>query len=50
MILGWNCLSAGDGIAPLIMALAGVPAQHNSPDRDEYIEIIWENIFPGMVL
>ncbi|XP_013133832.1 PREDICTED: zinc metalloproteinase nas-14-like [Papilio polytes] len=46
VILGYDCLVTGGELAEAILALAGVPPQHNSPDRNEYITIDHENILP----
>ncbi|KAJ8729635.1 hypothetical protein PYW08_001216 [Mythimna loreyi] len=42
--LGYDCF---DGeLARAVLAIAGVPPQHNAPNRDNFIEIIFENIMP----
>lgn len=47
VFFGFDCFSTDVGMASLVLAIAGVPPQHNSPNRDEYIEILWNNIIPG---
>ncbi|XP_068620899.1 zinc metalloproteinase nas-14-like [Battus philenor] len=46
VVLGYDCLAAGGELAEAILALVGVPPQHNSPDRDKFIKIIDKNILP----
>ncbi|KAI5639664.1 astacin (Peptidase family m12A) domain-containing protein [Phthorimaea operculella] len=47
VVLGYDCLGAGgDELAATILALAGVPPQHNAPDRDKHIEVLFDNIMP----
>ncbi|XP_013181289.1 PREDICTED: zinc metalloproteinase nas-14-like [Papilio xuthus] len=46
VILGYDCLVTGGELAEAILALAGVPPQHNAPDRNEYITVNHENILP----
>ncbi|CAK1603451.1 unnamed protein product [Parnassius mnemosyne] len=46
VVLGYDCLAFGGELTQAIMALLGVPPQHNSPDRDKYIKIKDENIIP----
>ncbi|KAH9635042.1 hypothetical protein HF086_004396 [Spodoptera exigua] len=42
--MGYDCIR-GD-LAEALLLLAGIPAQHNAPDRDKYIKVIEENIIP----
>ncbi|KAJ2944548.1 hypothetical protein O0L34_g3896 [Tuta absoluta] len=47
VVLGYDCLGAGGGALPgIVLALVGVPPQHNSPDRDDYISVVMDNILP----
>ncbi|XP_045535851.1 nematocyst expressed protein 6 [Papilio machaon] len=46
VILGYDCLVTGGELAEAILALVGVPPQHNAPDRNKYITINHENILP----
>ncbi|KAI5639662.1 astacin (Peptidase family m12A) domain-containing protein [Phthorimaea operculella] len=47
VVLGYDCLGAGgDELAATILALAGVPPQHNAPDREKHIEVLFDNIMP----
>ncbi|CAG5056509.1 unnamed protein product [Parnassius apollo] len=46
VLLGYDCLVTGGELAQAILALVGVPPQHNSPDRDEYITIKDDHIIP----
>lgn len=48
VVLGYHCMSTEGELAEAVLAIAGVPAQHNAPDRDYYILIKEENIIPGM--
>lgn len=47
VVLGYHCMSTEGELAEAVLAIAGVPAQHNAPDRDYYILIKEENIIPG---
>ncbi|XP_072936568.1 uncharacterized protein [Epargyreus clarus] len=47
VVLGYDCLATGGELAEAVLALVGVPPQHNAPDRDEYINIVEKNIMPG---
>lgn len=47
VILGYDCMTTGGELAEAVLAIAGVPPQHNSPDRDEYIQVLEKNIVPG---
>ncbi|KAJ0181636.1 hypothetical protein K1T71_002358 [Dendrolimus kikuchii] len=46
VVLGYECLSNGGALAESVLSLVGVPAQHNAPDRDNYIKVNWENVVP----
>ncbi|KAJ2944549.1 hypothetical protein O0L34_g3896 [Tuta absoluta] len=46
VVLGYDCLASGGELAATVLALAGVPPQHNAPDRDKYIKISFENVIP----
>uniref|UniRef100_A0A2A4JY00 Metalloendopeptidase n=1 Tax=Heliothis virescens TaxID=7102 RepID=A0A2A4JY00_HELVI len=46
VILGYDCLATGNELAEAVLAIAGVPPEHNSPDRDNYIKVNYENIIP----
>lgn len=43
-------MSTEGELAEAVLAIAGVPAQHNAPDRDYYIKINEKNIMPGKSL
>ncbi|XP_063529624.1 uncharacterized protein LOC134740901 [Cydia strobilella] len=45
--VGYNCLEHGGPMAAIVLALLGVPPQHNSPDRDKFITVATEHILPG---
>lgn len=47
VILGYDCLMTGGELAEAVLALVGVPPQHNSPNRDKYIKIMDDNIITG---
>lgn len=42
-------MNTGRELAEAVLAIAGVPPQHNSPDRDDYVNVFEENIIPGTV-
>ncbi|XP_037297557.1 zinc metalloproteinase nas-28-like [Manduca sexta] len=44
--LGYDCMSTGGELAEAVLAIAGVPPQHNAPDRDKYIRVVEQNIMP----
>ncbi|KAJ8726151.1 hypothetical protein PYW07_000849 [Mythimna separata] len=44
--LGYDCLSSDGELAKAVLSIAGVPPQHNAPNRDQYIKINEENIMP----
>ncbi|KAI5639661.1 astacin (Peptidase family m12A) domain-containing protein [Phthorimaea operculella] len=47
VVLGYDCLGSGGGaLAGMVLAMAGIPPQHNSPDRDDYITVVMDNIIP----
>ncbi|CAH2066128.1 unnamed protein product, partial [Iphiclides podalirius] len=46
VVLGYDCLVTGGELAEAVLALVGVPPQHNSPDRDKYIKIMINNVMP----
>ncbi|XP_059059449.1 bone morphogenetic protein 1-like [Achroia grisella] len=46
VVLGYDCLSTSGGMAEVILTLAGVPPQHNAPNRNEHITVVTENIIP----
>ncbi|XP_052757812.1 uncharacterized protein LOC113516701 [Galleria mellonella] len=46
VILGYDCMCPGGEIGDIVLALAGVPPQHNAPNRDEFITVVMENIIP----
>ncbi|CAB3231376.1 unnamed protein product [Arctia plantaginis] len=46
VVLGYDCLATRAGLPEIVLALAGVPPQHNAPNRDKYIEVVEENIIP----
>lgn len=43
-------MATGGELAEAVLAIAGVPNQHNSPNRDFFITIVEENIMPGKIL
>ncbi|CAH0726445.1 unnamed protein product, partial [Brenthis ino] len=45
VVLGYDCLSDGN-LAGIVLAIVGVPPQHNAPNRDEHIKLHKENILP----
>ncbi|XP_063618031.1 uncharacterized protein LOC134790942 isoform X2 [Cydia splendana] len=47
--VGYNCLKHGGPMAGIVLALLGVPPQHNSPDRDKFITVATEHILPEKV-
>lgn len=47
VILGYDCMSTGGELAEAVLSIAGIPPQHNAPNRDEYIKVIDDNILPG---
>ncbi|XP_026738127.1 uncharacterized protein LOC113501244 [Trichoplusia ni] len=46
VILGYDCMSTGGELAEAVLSIAGIPPQHNAPNRDEYIKVIDDNILP----
>ncbi|XP_075991970.1 zinc metalloproteinase nas-12-like [Anticarsia gemmatalis] len=46
IVLGYHCLTMGAELADAVLAIAGVPAQHNAPNRDQFIKVNQENIIP----
>ncbi|XP_061706906.1 zinc metalloproteinase nas-8-like [Cydia pomonella] len=44
--VGYNCLKHGGPMAAIVLALLGVPPQHNSPNRDKFITVATEHILP----
>ncbi|XP_063618042.1 uncharacterized protein LOC134790948 [Cydia splendana] len=44
--VGYDCLRHGGKMAAIVLALLGVPPQHNSPDRGNSITIYGSNIMP----
>ncbi|XP_073941418.1 uncharacterized protein isoform X2 [Choristoneura fumiferana] len=48
LVIGYDCISP-PYIAPIVLALAGVPPQHNSPDRDNYIDVSTKSIQPDKI-
>ncbi|PZC83267.1 hypothetical protein B5X24_HaOG208031 [Helicoverpa armigera] len=46
VVLGYDCLATGNELAEAVLAIAGVPPQHNSPDRDLVVKVNYENIIP----
>lgn len=47
VVLGYDCMETRGEMAEAVMSILGVPAQHNAPDRDKYIQVNMENIMPG---
>ncbi|XP_047987896.1 uncharacterized protein LOC125227597 [Leguminivora glycinivorella] len=48
--VGYDCLKHGGHMAAIVLALLGVPPQHNSPDRDKFITIHEKNILPEKLI
>ncbi|XP_061706907.1 zinc metalloproteinase nas-8-like [Cydia pomonella] len=46
VIIGYDCLQNNGPMAAIVLALAGVPPQHNAPNRDQYINVSMESILP----
>lgn len=46
VVLGYDCMAIKGELAEAVMSIVGVPAQHNAPDRDKYINVNMENIMP----
>ncbi|XP_063618044.1 uncharacterized protein LOC134790951 [Cydia splendana] len=46
VIIGYDCLQNNGPMAAIVLALAGVPPQHNAPNRDQFINISLESILP----
>ncbi|XP_063375848.1 uncharacterized protein LOC134663410 [Cydia fagiglandana] len=44
--VGYDCLRHEGPMAAIVLALLGVPPQHNSPDRDKFITVATEHILP----
>lgn len=44
VVLGYDCVASKGELEEAVMSIAGVPAQHNAPNRDEYINVHMENI------
>ncbi|XP_063358742.1 uncharacterized protein LOC134648191 [Cydia amplana] len=44
--VGYDCLRHGGPMAAIVLALLGVPPQHNSPDCRKYITVYGSNILP----
>lgn len=43
-----QCSNVGS-ITHLIIHTLGLWHEQSRPDRDDYIEILWDNIYPGMI-
>ncbi|XP_063358740.1 uncharacterized protein LOC134648189 [Cydia amplana] len=46
VIIGYDCLQNNGPMAAIVLALAGVPPQHNAPNRDQFINVSMESILP----
>ncbi|XP_063375849.1 uncharacterized protein LOC134663411 [Cydia fagiglandana] len=46
VIIGYDCLQNNGPMAAIVLALAGVPPQHNAPNRDQFINVSIESILP----
>ncbi|XP_063838971.1 zinc metalloproteinase nas-14-like [Ostrinia nubilalis] len=47
VVLGYDCICNGGELAEVVLAIAGVPPQHNAPDRDNYVKVHTDKILPG---
>ncbi|CAF4871037.1 unnamed protein product [Pieris macdunnoughi] len=46
VLLGYDCI-INYGMLEVLLMLVGVPPQHNSPDRDDYVETKMNNVIPN---
>ncbi|XP_045515632.1 uncharacterized protein LOC123708789 isoform X2 [Pieris brassicae] len=46
VLLGYDCI-INYGMMEVLLMLVGVPPQHNSPDRDDFIETKMNNVIPN---
>ncbi|KAI5632352.1 astacin (Peptidase family m12A) domain-containing protein [Phthorimaea operculella] len=46
VVFGYDCMSTGE-IVHEVMHILGFAHEHNRPDRDGYVSIMWDNIKPG---
>ncbi|XP_047987405.1 zinc metalloproteinase nas-13-like isoform X2 [Leguminivora glycinivorella] len=46
VIIGYDCLRNNGPMAAIVLALVGVPPQHNAPNRDQVVNISMESILP----
>ncbi|KAJ2940189.1 hypothetical protein O0L34_g11753 [Tuta absoluta] len=46
VVFGYDCMSTGE-IVHEVMHILGFAHEHNRPDRDGHVSIVWDNIKPG---
>ncbi|CAG9784627.1 unnamed protein product [Diatraea saccharalis] len=47
VVFGYNCMAEEGELSEAVLAIVGVPPQHNSPDRDSYVTVEMDHILPG---